>query len=58
MREEVVRARVALRKEAVDLAVKLAESALAEQVSADDQRRLARQLLDTLASTAPGADHG
>lgn len=58
VREEVVRARVALRKEAVDLAVLLAENALNEQVQPEDQRRLAQQFLDSLALTPTGADHG
>jgi F-type H+-transporting ATPase subunit b len=49
IRDEVVRAKVALRKQAVDLAVKLAEQTLREEVNADDQRRLAKEFLDSLA---------
>lgn len=48
IREEVVRAQVALRREAVDLAVDLAETTLKNQMQSDDQRRLARQFLDSL----------
>lgn len=48
MRDELVRARVALRKEAVELAVQLAEQTLRSQVQSDDQRRLAREFLESL----------
>lgn len=48
IRDEVNRARVALRSEAVELAVKLAEQTLKQQVEGDDQRRLARQFLDSM----------
>lgn len=46
--DEVVKAQVALRKDAVTLAVKLAEQTLKNKVQSDDQRRLARQFLDTI----------
>jgi F-type H+-transporting ATPase subunit b len=51
IRDELVRARVALRKDAVDLAVKLAEQVLRSEVEPEDQRRLARQFLESLHST-------
>ena len=38
--EETRRAKASLRKEAVDLAVQLAETTLSKEVQADDQRRL------------------
>lgn len=57
IRDEVVRAQVALRKEAVDLAVQLAEQTLRAEVGPEDHKRLARQFL---ASLTPGSetDHG
>jgi len=55
--DEVRRAKASLRKEAVDLAVQLAETTLSKQVQADDQRRLARQFLDTL-KTDGDSTHG
>lgn len=55
--EELRRARVALRNDAVNLAVQLAEQSLKSQVQTEDHRKLARQFLDTLAeSGAPS--HG
>jgi F-type H+-transporting ATPase subunit b len=48
IREEVTRARVALRKEAVDLAVMLAEQTLRGQVQGEDQRRLAADFLASI----------
>ena len=48
IREELLRARTALRKEAVDLAVAAAEETLKKQVHPSDQRRLARSFLETL----------
>ncbi len=48
IRDELVRARVALQEDAVSLAVKLAEQTLKSQVQSEDQRRLARQFLDSL----------
>jgi len=48
IRDEVIRAQVALRQEAVDLAVALATRTLRDQVQPNDQRRLARQFLDSL----------
>ena len=55
--EETRRAKASLRKEAVDLAVQLAETTLSKEVQADDQRRLARQFLDTLTTDGDSA-HG
>lgn len=48
IRDEVARARNQLRKDAVALAVELAEESLKAQVNSDDQQRLARAFLDTL----------
>ena len=48
IRDEVARARDQLRRDAVALAVELAEENLKEQVNSDDQQRLARAFLDTL----------
>jgi F-type H+-transporting ATPase subunit b len=48
VQDEVVRARNDLRREAIDLAVQLAESVLAQSVQATDQRRLAGEFLDTI----------
>lgn len=56
IQDEVGRARDSLRREAVELAVQLAEQTLSTSVSADDQRRLARQFLDSL--SAEEVDHG
>jgi F-type H+-transporting ATPase subunit b len=46
--DEAARARTALRAEAVDLAVKLAEGILRSNVGANDQRRLAEQFLASI----------
>lgn len=48
IRDEVSRARNELRKDAVELGVKLAESILTGEIQAGDHRRLARQFLDTV----------
>ena len=48
IRDEANRARNALRKEAVELAVDLAQTVLSKQVKAADQKRLAREFLDAL----------
>lgn len=48
IREELLRARTALRKEAVDLAVATAEDTLKKQVHPSDQRRLAKSFLESL----------
>lgn len=48
VRDEVVRAQQELRREAVGLAVQLAEATLAQNIAPDDQARLARQFLDSL----------
>ncbi len=50
--EEMRRARVELRREAIDLAVKLAESVLAGQVSGEDQKRLAEAYLSQVGSSS------
>lgn len=54
--DELQRAKVALRMEAVDLAVQLAEQTLRGQVQSSDQQRLASQFLDALHHD--GARHG
>ncbi|MBW2253986.1 MAG: ATP synthase F0 subunit B, partial [Deltaproteobacteria bacterium] len=48
--EELIRARETLRRDAVDLAVDLAEGTLKKQVMRDDRRRLSREFLDALQS--------
>jgi len=48
IRDEGARARQALRNEAVELAVKLAEETLRSQVGSNDQQTLARDFLDSL----------
>lgn len=53
--EEVRRAKASLRAEAVDLAVKLAEATLSKEVQSDDQRRLARQFLESLNNNGEAA---
>jgi len=50
IRDEVVNARTSLQREAVELAVTIAEETLTRTISADDQDRMARDLL--------GAVHG
>jgi F-type H+-transporting ATPase subunit b len=52
IRDEVQRARAALKRDAVVLAVELAENALKERVDADHQQRLAREFLDSLKNDA------
>lgn len=52
--DEAARARFALRREAVDLAVSLAEGILKQQVAPADQRRLAEELLSTLSEVRHG----
>jgi len=51
IRDETNRARNTLRKEAVELAVNLAQTVLTKQVKATDQKRLAREFLDALDDT-------
>ena len=46
--DEAARARNEIRREAVEVAVKLAEGILRDQVQAGDHRRLAREFLDTV----------
>jgi F-type H+-transporting ATPase subunit b len=48
IRDEANRARNSLRKEAVELAVELAQTVLSKQVKAADQKRLARDFLEAL----------
>ena len=50
IRDEATRARNALRRDAVELAVKLAEGILARNVAAADQQALAREFLQSLDS--------
>lgn len=50
IRDEVTRARYALKRDAVDLAVQLAEETLKGRMTADNQQRLARDFLDTIKS--------
>ncbi len=52
IRDEVQRARAALKRDAVGLAVDLAENALKERVGADHQQRFAREFLDSLKNDA------
>lgn len=58
IRDEVTRAQIALRKEAVDLAVQLAEQTLRSEVGPDDHKRLARQFLDSIGNPTTGTHHG
>lgn len=58
IRDEAARARFELRREAVELAVQLAESVLKTQVSAVDQKRLAQEFLETVAQQGGGVSHG
>ncbi|MFK7927293.1 MAG: hypothetical protein AB8H79_03845 [Myxococcota bacterium] len=59
IRDETARATRALRSEAVELAVNLAEQTLRNEVGAADRQRLARDLLSTLGSDAsPGGPRG
>lgn len=48
IRDEIARARLELRRDAVELAVELAEGTLRDAVNADDQKRLAQEFLSTL----------
>ena len=48
IRDELVRAQAALRKEAIDLAVQLAETTLRAEVGSGDQQRLATQFLASI----------
>ena len=54
IRDETLRARHALRKDAVELAVKLAEEQLRHQITEDDQRRLAADFLGTVKENGHG----
>ncbi len=57
--EQIQRARTTLRAEAVGLAVHLAERTLREQVQSDDQKRIAREFLDSLSNDQDGVNgHG
>ena len=53
IQDEIARARLELRNDAVDLAVELAEGVLRETVTAADQKRLANDFLATLNDGAP-----
>ncbi len=48
IRDEVARARFALKRDAVNLAVELAEAALKERMDAEEQQRLARAFLESI----------
>lgn len=48
IRDEVTRARFALKRDAVELAVELAEASLKERMNADHQQRLARDFLESI----------
>lgn len=52
IRDETTRAKNVLRREAVELAVKLAEDTLRNSVASDDQRTLAQDFLDSLQQEA------
>lgn len=54
IKDEARRARQSLRREAVELAVQLAESTLTSQVATGDQQKLAEECL----ASVKGADHG
>ena len=54
IRDETLRARHALRRDAVELAVKLAEEQLRHQITEDDQRRLAAEFLGTVKENGHG----
>lgn len=54
IRDEAARARQALRAEAVEIAVELAEGILKERVGADDQKALASAFLDTVRASEEG----
>jgi hypothetical protein len=45
-----------LRREAIELAVDLAKTKLTEKVSSDDQRRLARDILDAIEDKEGASD--
>ncbi len=57
IRDEVSRARLALQREAVELAVELAQKTLASELKDDDQKRLAREFLSTIKNNGVG-NHG
>ena len=57
IRDETQRATQELRTEAVEIAVKLAEETLRNEVGGDDRQRLARDLLASLGTDA-GGTHG
>ena len=48
IRDEVARARSTLRRDAVELAIELAENTLRSDIGTDDQKRLSQEFLDTL----------
>ncbi len=58
VREEAARARVELRTEAVSLAVELARNTLSRAVTAEDQERLARELLAAVGTKSANAAEG
>ncbi|MBX2803435.1 MAG: hypothetical protein KTR31_37490 [Myxococcales bacterium] len=58
IRDETTRATNALRREAVELAVKLAENTLRSSVASADQQSLAEAFLTSLKQDEEGAPHG
>jgi F-type H+-transporting ATPase subunit b len=54
IRDETLRARHALRKDAVELAMKIAEQQLRHQITESDQRRLASEFLGTVEKNGNG----
>ncbi len=54
IRDETLRARHALRRDAVELAVKIAEEQLKMQITEADQRRLASEFLGTVKDNGNG----
>ena len=57
IRDEVSRARQTLQKEAVELAVELAQKTISSELKDDDQKRLAREFLNTIKNNGVG-NHG
>lgn len=58
IRDETERARQALRREVAVLSIDIARDRLEKQVSADDQKRLAKDFVDTVKSDNSGVTNG
>ncbi len=58
IRDETERARQALRREVANLSIDIARERLEKQVSADDQKRLAKDFVDTVKSDNSGVTNG